>query len=402
MASLNSKISELLSRGVVDVIEKDNITKKLLAGKNLRVKLGIDPTGPNIHIGRGATLRKLREFQDLGHSIVLIIGDATARIGDASDKNSARQMLSSKDIEKFEQKYIDQISRILDIKKVEIRHNSEWLDKLTPTMFVKLASLFTVQQMIERENFSLRIKQANPVGLQELLYPLLQGYDSVAIESDLEIGGTDQLFNLLAGRKIQEYFNQEPQSIMTLQLLAGTDGRKMSTSWGNVILITDEPNEKYGKIMRIADQLVPVYMECATLIPMKRIQEIRTAIESGNENPMRFKQELAYEIVRLYDGEPKAKQAQQYFKNTVQNKETPSTIPIINAGSTSITTLQIISLLVRSNTIKSKNEGKRLLSEKAVSINGKKMENDLQSQIHIPKSGITIKAGKRKFLQIVP
>lgn len=395
------KIDELLSRGVVDVIEMEHLRQRMCSGNRLRVKFGIDPTGPDIHIGRGSTIKKLREFQELGHKVVLIIGDATAQIGDASDKFSSRRMLSSKEITLNEQHYLDQIGKIIDISNAEIHHNSEWTDSLRPFDWIRLASLFTIQQMIERDNFSQRMKRSNPVGLQECLYCLLQGWDSVNVQADVEIGGTDQLFNLLAGRKIQEQFGQEPQDIITLQLLAGTDGRKMSTSWGNVILINDPPEQKFGKVMRIADQLIPVYMECASVIPLARVREVARHLEQEEGNPMNFKKELAYEIVRFYDGEVAARKAQEHFEKVVQEKEIPEVIPTLQV-SDKLSASDLISLLVKTNIVKSKSEAKRLIEQGAISIGGSKLEN-LDREIIIPAgpSGLAVKVGKRKYLRLI-
>jgi tyrosyl-tRNA synthetase len=323
------KIKKLLSRGVVDVIEREHLEKRMLAGEKLRVKFGIDLAGPEVHIGRGSTIKKLREFQDLGHQIVLIIGDGTSLIGDSSDKASGKELISREKIDENKKTHLDQIGKIIDIDKTEVHHNSEWIDKITPVEWIELASLFTLQQMTERENFSLRIKEGNPVGLHEALYPLLQGYDSVQIKADVEIGGTDQLFNLLAGRKLQKHFKQPEQDILTLQLLAGTDGRKMSTSWGNVILVNDTPEDKYGKVMRIADQLIPVYMESATNIPMVRVEEVKDALENEESSPMDYKKELAYAVVELYDGKEAASDAQEHFEKTVQGGETPENVPSV-------------------------------------------------------------------------
>lgn len=394
------KILEILSRGVVEIINRQHLFKRLLNGGKLRIKFGIDPTGPNIHLGRGATIKKLKEFQNLGHQIILIIGDGTARVGDSSDKTAGRKMLTDKEIRKNEKDYLNQIGRIIDLKKTEIHHNSEWINSLTPQKWVELASLFTIQQMIERDNFAKRIKTNNPVGYQEGLYSMLQGYDSVIIKADLEIGGTDQLFNLLAGRKIQKHFKQKPQDIMTLPLLAGTDGRKMSTSWSNIILIKESPAEKFGKIMSLADYLIPLYLESATEMPMIRVKKIQKALESGKDNPLEFKKELAYEIVKLYDGENAAKKAQKHFEHTVQKKQAPIAMPLVKTASNQIKVKDIISRLVTSNIIISKSEGKRLLSEGAISIDGIKL-NDNQATLKIPPKGLVVKAGKRRFLKII-
>lgn len=399
---LERRVDELLERGVVEVINREHLRQRLLSGETLRVKFGIDPTGPNIHIGRGSSIKKLKEFQDLGHQIVLIIGNSTAQIGDASDKDSARKMLTAEEVSANEARYLDQIGRIIDLDKTEIHHNSEWTDQLTPRDWIQLASLFTLQQIVERDNFAQRIKKGMPVGFHEGMYCLLQGFDSVNIKSDVEIGGTDQLFNLLAGRKIQEHFSQEPQDVVTLQLLAGTDGRKMSTSWGNVILVTEPPEEKFGKVMRIADHLIPVYLECATLVPLNRVKEVKTMLENGEGNPMEYKKELAYEIVKFYDGEEAAQQAQNHFEKVVQRQESPEEIATINVSS-DISVSELFDILKRTNLVKSKADAKRLMEQGGIKIEDVELRvDDLQSNIEIPNTseGIVVKVGKRRFLRL--
>lgn len=395
-----AQISELLTRGVVDVVDREHLLSRLLSGDKLRVKFGIDPTGPNIHIGRGSTIKKLREFQKLGHQIVLIIGDGTGRVGDSSDKTEGRRMLTDNEISINEQNYLNEIGKIIDLSKTEVHHNSEWIDTLNPRKWVELASIFTIQQMIERDNFAKRIKTGNPIGYQEGMYSMLQGFDSMAIKADVEIGGTDQLFNLLAGRRVQRHFGQEPQDVITLQLLAGTDGRKMSTSWGNVILIIDTPNEKFGKIMRIADSLIPAYLECATEVPMKRVSEIREALENGQGNPMEYKKELAFEIVKFYDGDKLAKEAKDYFEQTVQDRKIPEVMPLAISANENINAKDIISHLVTSNLVRSKSEAKRLLLNGAITIDGVRLKDDDTEIVNIPEEGLVIKAGKRMFLKI--
>ena len=400
--TIKEKVDSLLTRGVVDVIDRESLSQRLLNGEKLRVKFGINPTGPDIHIGRGSTIRKLREFQELGHTIILIIGDGTARIGDASDKTEGRKLLAEKEILENEQHYLEQIGRIINLDGVEIHHNSEWIDKLDPKKWIELASLFTIQQMVQRDNFSQRIKNNNPVGYQEGLYCLLQGWDSVMVKADVEIGGTDQLFNLNAGRKIQDHFGQKPQDVMMLQLLAGTDGRKMSTSWGNVILVTDSPEEKFGKIMRLSDQLIPVYMEVATMIPMQRVREVHQLLEEGDVNPMELKKELAHSIVTLYNGEDEAKRAQGYFEKTVQAKQTPEEVPSLTVSAENISVTELFSYLVRANLVKSKSEAKRLLQEGAISVDGARLDNNPEQEIRVSKKELMIQVGKRRFLKLTP
>jgi len=264
MLKTKDQIKILLERNVVDVVDRESLEKKL-KNKKLRIKLGIDPTGANLHLGRAIALRKLKNFQDLGHQIVLIIGDFTSLIGDASDKESRRPKLTKEQIGENMKNYRSQIGKILDVEKTEFRYNSEWLGKLNFEELLQLASLFTVQQLINRRNFKERFDGGNPIGFEEFMYPLMQGYDSVAVSADLELGGTDQLFNLMAGRKAQEFFGQPPQDIMTLEMLEGLDGRKMSTSYGNVINLTDEPDDMFGKVMSLKDELLIKYFLLANL-----------------------------------------------------------------------------------------------------------------------------------------
>lgn len=392
------KIEEVLSRGVVEVIEKEKLRGRMLKREVLRVKMGIDPTGPDIHIGRGASLMKLRDFQELGHQIVLIIGDATATVGDSSDKTSGRKRLTPAQVKRNERDYLSQIGKILDISKVEVHHNSEWIRKMDFDTFFQLATCFTLQQIIERESYAKRIDRGNPVGLHEGLYPLLQGWDSVNVRADVEIGGTDQLFNLNAGRKIQQRFGQKPQGILTLMLLTGIDGEKMSTSVGNVILINDPPNEKYGKLMRMPDYLIPVFMECATRMPMNRVKKVARLLEDGEGNPMDYKKELAFALVEQYDGKEAAKKAQDSFEKIVQRKELPEVIPVVTiSGSLEIN--RLIQELVRANLVRSKSEAKRLIKQKGISIEERVF---LPNQtIIVPEEGITVKVGKRRYLKFL-
>lgn len=396
-SELERKIEEVLSRGVVEVIDKENLRRKMLGGDVLRVKMGIDPTGPNIHIGRGASLMKLRDFQELGHQVALIIGDATATVGDSSDKPSSRPRLTKEQVKQNERDYLCQIGRILDLSKVEVHHNSEWIRKIDFDIFFRLADCFTVQQVIERKNYAERISRGDPVGLHEILYPLLQGWDSVNVEADVEIGGTDQLFNLNAGRKIQERFGQQPQDIVTLMLLAGTDGRKMSTTWGNVILINDPPEEKYGKLMSIPDYLIPVYAECATRMPMERVREIEELLKDGEGNPMDYKKEVAFALVEQYDGKNEALRAQENFEQTVQRKEPPEIIPVVTVLEGEIKVDRLIEELVRSNIVRSKSEARRLIEQGGVRIRGETVS--LDQTIKVPEEGAVVRVGKRRYLK---
>lgn len=399
--SEKERVDEVLTRGVVEVVDRDHLYGRMVSGEKLRIKFGIDPTGPNIHIGRASAIRKLSQFQELDHQIVLIIGDFTAVIGDTSDKTEGRRMLSPEEVSFNEQTYLDQLGKMIDLDKVEIRHNTEWLNSLTPGNWIKLASNFTVQQMSARENFAERIKNGTPVGLQEFLYPLIQGYDSVMVQADVELGGTDQLFNLMAGRRLQEVYGQKPQDIMLLQLLTGTDGRKMSTSWGNVINILSDPNEKYGKIMSIADQLIPVYMEMVTGIPMTRVKEVLNSLDNDTVNPIELKKELAFEIVRSIDGEEAAEKAASSFARVVQGKGMPeSQIPEAVVATNSLDISTLLNMLKKYNITKSKSDGRRMLEQGGIHMEGVGTVDPNTNSIDIPKSGVVFRIGKRRFLRV--
>ena len=309
MSSNIQKIDELLNRGTERIIDREHLKNALLSGKKLRIKLGIDPTGPKIHLGRATQLWKLKLFQDLGHQIVLIIGDFTAQIGDPSDKPEGRKGLDEKTIKVNAKEYINQFAKILDINKVEIRCNSEWLKKLNLNEFLSITTNFSVQQLIHRRNFFERWKSKQPISLTEICYPLLQGYDSVAIKSDVEIGGYDQLFNLKMGRIMQRIFKQEPQDIMTLKMLDGLDGRKMSTSWGNVVNILDEPNDMYGKLMSMKDEMIYSYYELCLPTSLQELKGIKEKLADKKTNPRDLKAELAKRLVETYHGKSAAQAA---------------------------------------------------------------------------------------------
>lgn len=399
----DNAIDEVLTRAVVDVVVRDEFIKKMKSGRQLRIKLGIDPTGPRLHIGRTVPLFKLRQFQDMGHQIVLIIGDFTAIVGDASDKDAQRVMLSREQIEANMKTYVEQIGRILDLGKVEFRYNSEWLAPLNFNDVIRLASKFTVAQMIQRENFSDRWDAGKPIGLHELLYPLMQGFDSVAIEADVEIGGTDQLFNLMAGRALQEDFGQAPQTVMTLNMIEGTDGRKMSTSWGNAIYILDDPKDQFGRIMSMADHVIPTYMESITLMPMDEVKRIEAGLENGSIHPMDAKKQLAWEIVNLYHGPEAADSARHEFEQVFQQRSLPSQIPTVTMERALGTKageggeIGILDLLINTGMAPSRKQAQRLVDQKGVRVDEQLVE-DRDERIK-PRPGVIIKVG-RSYVQI--
>jgi len=391
----DKKIKELISKGVEEIIEKKSLVQKLKSGKKLRVKLGIDPTGPKIHIGRALQFQKLKQFQELGHQIILIIGDFTAQIGDASDKQAMRKPLSEKEIKENMKSYKEQIRKIINLEKTEIHYNSEWFNKMKLKEIISLAMNFTAQQMIQRKNFKERWDSNKPIGLHELLYPLLQGYDSVMVKADIEIGGSDQLFNLKTGREIQKIFNQPQQDIITLKMLYGTDGRKMSTSWGNIITIIDKPFDIFGKIMSMKDELIPHYLELCTDIPLKEIKKIEKDLSSKKVNPKEIKIKLAKEIIKNYYNKKEADEAEKEFNKIFVKKEIPTKTKEIKINEKNI---PFLDLLVKTGLASSKSEAKRLILQNAVKIDNKVL-NDWKKNIEI-KKGMIIQVGKRKFIKI--
>lgn len=387
----NKKIEELLSRGVEEVIDKENLRKKLLSGKKLRVKLGIDPTSPNIHIGRSIPLLKLRDFQELGHQIVFIIGDFTGVVGDTSDKESERPMLSKEKVKENMKDYVKQAAKIIDMKKCEKHYNSEWLKKLGYWEICGQADQFSLAEFIARENIRRRLDAQTRVSLREMLYPLMQGYDSVAVKADVEIGGSDQRFNLLTGRELQAMYKQEQQDIIMGPLLEGTDGRKMSSSWGNTINLVAEPNDMFGKVMSIGDDLIVKYFNLATRIPMEQVRGIEQKIKSG-VNPRDLKLELAHDIVRMYHGDKKAAMAREYFVSTFSKKETPTDIPELKPSA-----YDIVTILVESKICASKGEARRNIEQGGVRVNDVRVETQNFASVH---QGDVVQKGSRFFVKI--
>ncbi len=383
------KIEEILSRGVEEVIEKEKLEKKLLSGKQLRVKLGIDPTSPNLHLGRSIPLLKLKDFQDLGHKVVLIIGDFTGLIGDTSDKESERPMLDANIIKQNMKTYVKQAEKILNIRKCEIHYNSKWLKKLNYYEIGKQADHFSLHEFNARENIKKRLDEGKRVSLRELLYPLMQGYDSVAIKADVELGGTDQRFNLLAGRELQRLYKQEPQDIITNPLIEGLDGRKMSSSWGNVINLLDSATDMFGKVMSLKDEFIEKYFFLTTRFPMDKVSEVLKM-----PNPRDQKAVLAKEIVKMYHGEKEAQKAEEEFNKTFRDKN-----PDFIKFKYNEQEISILNLLVELDLASSKNEAKRLILQKAVKINGE-VQEDWQKIIET-KTGMKIQVGPRKFLELI-
>jgi len=395
--NIEKQIDEILTRGVSEVIDHANLKKRLLSGEKLRIKLGIDPTSPNIHLGRAVTLLKLKDLQQLGHQIVFIIGDFTGVIGDTSDKESERPMLSKETIETNLKTYLEQAGKILDMSKVESHRNSEWLSKLTYGEIGEHADQFSLAEFNARENIKKRLESGTRVSLREMLYPLMQGYDSVAIKADVELGGTDQRFNLLAGRELQKHYKQQSQDILMVNLIEGLDGRKMSSSWGNTINIVDGANEMFGKIMSMGDELIIKYFVHCTRIPLEDIEKLEKEMEDGDLNPRDAKLRLAGEIVEIYHGEDKARDARDYFIKTFSQKEIPE-----NVNVEVIAPLQEIDgVLASIKLAKSKSDAGRKIEQGGVSIDGEKVTDKkliLKPELHNNK---VIKVGKKDFVKIV-
>ena len=317
-----NKHQELLNRGVQEIIDKTNLENKLKNKKQLRVKVGIDPTSPNLHLGRTIPLLKLRDFQELGHKAIFIIGDFTGLIGDTSDKENERPMLTEKTVKENLKTYIKQVAKIININKAEIYYNSEWLKELGYLDIGNQANIFSLNEFISRKNIKQRLNKGKRISLRELIYPLMQGYDSVKVRADVEIGGTDQRFNLLTGRDIQKLYGQKPQDIITNPLIQGLDGRKMSSSFGNTINLLDSANDMFGKIMSLKDEFIIKYFTLLTRIPLEIINEYETSLKTG-ANPRDIKIKLGFEIVQMYHSKEKAKIAKDYFIKTFSKKQVP-------------------------------------------------------------------------------
>ena len=392
------KIQALLTRGVEDIFVKESLLQKLKSGKQLRVKFGIDPTGKTIHIGRAVPLWKLRKFQELGHVAVLIVGDFTAQIGDASDKTEKRPMLSMEQVRENLKQYKKIIGKIIDLNKAEFVFNGRWLNKLTFKDACTLAESFSVQQMSNRRNFKERFERGEEVSLREFLYPLMQGYDSVAVRADVEIGGFDQLFNVKAGRVIQKHYQQPEQDVLTVAMLEGTDGRKMSTSWGNVINITDEPNDMFGKVMTVRDELIGKYFLLTTDTSLLEIERMENEMREG-KNPKEVKEVLAEKIVMLYHGEAAARAARAAFGRTFSDKQIPESVPEVSVASGTI----LRDVLVAEKIVSSKSDFQRLVEQGAISIlneaDGGHKEKITDPAFVVEKETV-FKIGARRFIKI--
>lgn len=393
---------EFLKKGTVDVIREEDLRKKLersqKTGKPLRIKLGLDPTAPDIHVGHTVVIRKLKAFQDLGHTVIFLIGDFTGMIGDPSGKNVTRPPLSREEVNANAETYKRQMFKLLDPEKTELRFNGEWMDKFTAADFVKLCAKTTVKQILERDDFTKRLNEEKPISLHELLYPLVQGYDSVALNADVELGGTDQKFNLLMGRNLQREYDQEPQVILTTPLLEGLDGvNKMSKSLNNYIGIDEPASEMFGKVMSISDELMWRYFELLTDLSVSEIGKLKAGCESGAENPRNVKVQLAKFIIRDFHSATDADAAEEDFNRRFVQKEIPDEIEgkQIAAG-----TYPLAQLLADTGLAASKGEARRLIEQGGVRVNGEKA-TAANADIVIEGDSVLLQVGKRKFLKVL-
>ena len=393
------KQMELIRHGVEEIIPEDALIKKLEKSKKhntpLIIKLGCDPSRPDLHIGHGVVLRKLRHFQDLGHQAVLLIGDFTAMIGDPSGRNKTRPSLSLEEAKANSESYVNQSKVILDIDSLKILYNYEWLNTMKFSDVIELASKYTVARMLERDDFTKRYQSETPILLHEFLYPLAQGMDSVELKADVELGGTDQKFNLLVGRDLQREYGQEPQCIITLPLLEGTDGvEKMSKTYGNEIGLLDPPEDKYGKIMSISDDMIVKYFRLAADADDQKVEAIKYLLSDSKINPRDVKRELGRAIVKLYHGADEAQAAEQHFDKVIVQKDIPDEMDEVELESDQL----LVDIITNAGLTKSKGEARRLIKQDAVKLDGAVCK-DINQKLHAGKESV-IKVGKRRFLKV--
>jgi tyrosyl-tRNA synthetase len=399
MAASIAEQVQLLKRGTAEVFTEgelaDRLTRVAREGRPLRVKLGLDPTSPDIHLGHTVVLRKMRQFQDLGHKAVLIIGDYTARVGDPTGVNTTRPMLSPEQIEKNARTYFEQAGKVLDTapERLEVRHNSEWLEKLSFADVLKLAAQMTVARMLERDTFEKRYEADEPIGVHEFLYPLMQGHDSVMIHADVELGGTDQTFNNLVGRRLQENAGQLPQIVITMPILVGLDGKdKMSKSKGNYVGVTDEPNEMFGKIMSISDDMMANYYTLLTSLPAEKIAEL---VDPHKTHPKEAKVLLAKTIITQFRDTAAAEGAAAHFEKVFAQKELPDQMPTVDLAAEPVMASK---LLLACGLVASGGEGKRMIAQGGVSVDSRKVTDP--NEMITPAPGMVVQVGRRKFARL--
>lgn len=387
-------IDQLLTRGVAEVIVEAELREKLKSGKSLRLKMGFDPSKPDLHIGHAVGLRKLRQFQELGHTVVLIVGDWTAQVGDPSGRDQSRTMLTAEQVRINAETYVQQFFHIVDRDRTEVRWQSEWFGSFTLADVFNLTSRFTMQQLMAHETFRKRFDSESPLSMMELMYPLLQAYDSVAINSDVEFGGTDQKFNILAGRELMKSMGLEPQQVFLTPLLIGTDGRKMSKSFNNTIDLTMPPQEMYGRVMATSDDVIMPYFVNVTDVPLAEIEQMRAALQQGT-NPRDLKMRLAREIVTQFHNADAAREGEEYFIRTIQKREIPEEMPEYRIANPT----SIVDVLAGAQIAGSKSEARRLIAGGGVRINGNRVES--QDTLIEPGNEYVVQVGKRKFIRVV-
>lgn len=388
---------ETILSGVAMCLPQRELLARLQTGRPLRVKIGCDPTAPDLHLGHAVPLMKLRQFQDLGHQVVFIIGDWTARIGDPSGKSETRPPLSEEEVRANAATYLEQVGKILDVERTEVRFNNEWLGRLSSQEMIQLASRYTVARMLEREDFKVRFREGRPIRVHEFLYPLAQGYDSVAIRADVEIGGTDQTFNLLVAREIQREYGQRPQVILTMPILEGLDGvQKMSKSLGNYVGISEPPREMFGKLMSIADELMPRYCQLCLGWTEAQVEQMRRDLATGALHPRDAKAQLARAVVARYHGEAAAREASDEFDRIFRERQTPDEVEERTIATGGIG-LAVADLLLQVGLAESRAEAKRLVGQGGVTVNGERVEDARRS---LGPGEYLVKVGKRRFVKI--
>ncbi len=397
---------ELLKRGTAEIINEETLRAKLAQARSarrpLRVKLGTDPSAPDIHLGHAVVYRKLKQFQDLGHDVYFLIGDFTGRIGDPTGKSEARPALTKEEVEANAHTYEEQLAKILDPGKIKVVFNSSWLSPLTFEDVIRLASKYTVARMLERDDFAKRYAEQRPIFVHEFFYPLMQGYDSVALRADVELGGTDQKFNLLVGRELQREYGQEPQVALMMPLLVGTDGvNKMSKSLGNYIGINELPAEMYGKTMSIPDALMVPYFELTTELPMAEVRRLEKGLDEGSLHPRDVKRRLAREIVQLYHGRQAAAEAEAQFDRLFRQKEVPDELPEVRVDRAELNPagrMWVVRLLNRCGLAKSNGEARRLVEQGGVKVDGGAV-SDPEAEV-VLEDGSVVQVGKRRFVRL--
>lgn len=390
-------VDRLLTRGTVDVVVREHLRARLLGERPLRVKLGVDPTRPDIHLGHYVCFRKLREFQALGHHVVVIIGDWTARIGDPSGRSTQRPMLTAEEVKENAKTYLEQFFKVVDVSRAEIVWQSAWFSNFTLKDVIHLTSKYTVAKLLTREDFAKRYQQGSPISITELLYPLLQAYDSVAIQADVEIGGTDQLFNLLVGRDIMREYGLEPQDVLTVPLLVGTDGTlKMSKTYGNYIAVNEPPEEMFGKLMSIPDHVLGDYLRLLTDLPDEEIEDLLARMAAGTLNPRDVKEQLATLVVTDLHSAQDAERAREHFHRVHRLRELPLEIPEVRVPARA----RIIDYVVRAGFARTNNEARRLVQQGGVRVDGQRIEDP--EAIMVLDEPLVLQVGKRRFARLLP